>query len=293
MRFLTSSLFLLTALAASLHAQEIRRQTLVLNKSGTAEAPVVFDGKGLVIDLGIDITEQNWIKEGDLWTSRGPLPKHPPIEDVQRAGLFIDEVPLVIRRDREAEKASGVAKKVIYKDPKALRPGEVGWAADGSLYFRWPKEKKPGEGRVIQPPAGLASGVVIAGNHITVRNVTAMHAANDGFNIHGDRVGIRLENVKALSNGDEGISAHETVQMDVLDSEIAWNGSVSGGVADVNDSVTTYTNCVLHHNVNAAFLFDGKKHKVTNCTIHHQDKDIVVRSPDVAVEQSGVVWKKD
>ena len=133
---------------------------------------------------------------------------------------------------------------------------------------------------------------VIDATVLTVRNVTAMHAANDGYNIHGARIGIRLENVKAFSNGDEGISAHETVQMDVVDSEIAWNGSAVGGVADVNDSVTTYTNCVLHHNVNAAFLFDGKKHRVTNCTIHHQDKDIIIRSPDVVVEQSGVVWQK-
>jgi len=120
-----------------------------------------------------------------------------------------------------------------------------------------------------------------------------MHAANDEFHIHGNRIGIRLGSVKALSNGDEGISAHETVQMDVLDSEIAWNGSAAGGVADVNDSVTTYTNCELHHNVNAAFLFDGKSHSVTNCVIHHQVKDIVVRGEGVIVEQSGVVWRKE
>jgi len=292
MRPSTLFLILSVSLLSSLAGQEVRRQPLVLNKSGTPEAPLVFDGKGMVIDLGIDITERDWIKDGDVWTSRGPLPKHPPVEDVQRAGLFIDEVPLLIRRDREAEKASGIAKNIIYKAPAALRPGEVGWTADGSFYFRWPEGKKPGEGRVIQPPAGLASCVSIAASYITVRNVTAMHAANDGFNIHGARVGIRLENVKAFSNGDEGISAHETVQMDVVDSEIAWNGSAAGGVADVNDSVTTYTNCVLHHNVNAAFLFDGKHHRVTNCTIHHQDKDIVMRSPDVVVEQSGVNWQK-
>ena len=215
------------------------------------------------------------------------------MDDTQRAGLFIDEVPLRIMRDRQAEQKSGVKGKVIYPAPQALRPGQMGWAEDGSLYFRWPMEKKPGSGRIIQPPAGLASGVVIACSHIIVRNVTAMHAANDGFNIHGNRVGIRLENVKAFSNGDEGISAHETVQMDVVKSEIAWNGSDAGGVADVNDSVTSYTDCELHHNLGAAFLFDGKSHRVTNCLIHHQDKDIVIRGKDVIVEQSGVVWRKE
>ncbi|MDZ4403388.1 MAG: right-handed parallel beta-helix repeat-containing protein [Prosthecobacter sp.] len=293
MRSLTNSLLWFAALTVSLHAQEIRRKPLILSQGGTAEKPAVFDGKGMIIDLGIDITAHDWIKDGDVWSSRGPLKNHPPVDDEQRAGLFIDEVPLRITRDREAEKKSGVAKKVIFAAPEALQPGQMGWSEDGSLYFRWPKEKKPGEAHIFQPPPGLASGVVIACSHITVRNVTAMHAANDGFNIHGNRVGIRLENVKALSNGDEGISAHETVQMDVVDSEIAWNGSAAGGVADVNDSVTTYTNCELHHNVNAAFLFDGKAHRVTNCVMHHQDKDIVVRGEGVTVEQSGNVWRKE
>jgi hypothetical protein len=160
----------------------------------------------------------------------------------------------------------------------------MGWTAEGALYFRWPKGKTPGGGRIIRPPGKLESGVVIACSHIIVRNLTVRHAANDGFNIHGHRVGIRLENVKAFSNGDEGISAHETVQMDVFDSEIAWNGSAAGGVADVNDSVTSYTRCEVHHNLGAAFFFDGKHHRVTDCLIHHQDRDIVVRG-DAVVEQ--------
>lgn len=293
MRFFVTPLFVFAAFTVLTHAQEVRRQPLVLTKGGTPEQPAVFDGKGMVIDLGIDITSHDWIKDGEVWTSRGPLKGLPPVEDTQRAGLFIDEVPVRIARDRAAEKSPGIVKKAIYTAAKALPPGQMGWAEDGSVYFRWPKEKKVGEGHVIQLPPKLASGVVIACSHIIVRNVTAMHAANDGFNIHGNRVGLRLENVKALSNGDEGISAHETVQMDVFDSEIAWNGSVSGGVADVNDSVTTYAKCDIHHNVNAGFMFDGKFHKVTDCRIHHQDKDIVIRSPDVVVEQSGNIWIKE
>ena len=41
------------------------------------------------------------------------------------------------------------------------------------------------------------------------------------------------------------------------------------------------------------FLFDGKSHRVTNCVIHHQDKDIVIRGEGVTVEQSGNVWRKE
>jgi len=195
------------------------------------------------------------------------MPDHPPVADTQRAGLFIDEVPVRVVRDRAAETRSGEKRKVIYARPEMIKPGEMSWATDGSLYFRWPAGRPPGAGRVIQPPAKPAS--------------------NDGFNIHGHRVGVRLENVKAFSNGDEGISAHETVEMDVVNAEIVWNGSSAGGVADVGDSVTSYTNCEVQHNLGAVFFFDGKYHRATNCVIHHQDRDIVTRG-DATVEKSGV-----
>ncbi|MCA1963773.1 MAG: right-handed parallel beta-helix repeat-containing protein [Prosthecobacter sp.] len=275
-------------LPAFLDAQELRRTPLVLTQGGTPEQPAVFDGQGMVIDLGIDITDLPWVKDGTLWTSAAPFLEHPPIADTQRAGLFIEEVPLRIVRDRAAEKAADTPGKILYAAPQSLKPGEMGWMEDGRLYFRWPVGKVPGTARILRPPGKLESAVVIACSHITVRNVTAMHAANDGFNIHGHRVGIRLENVRALSNGDEGISAHETVQMDVLDSEIAWNGSSAGGVADVNDAETTYTRCQVHHNLGAAFFFDGRRHRLTDCVIHHQAKDIVTRG-DAVVEQSGTV----
>lgn len=276
---------------SSLHAQEVRRTPLILTQGGTPDKPVVFDGQGMIIDLGIDISALGWLKSGELWTAPAPLPGLTPVTDVQRAGLFIDELPVRISRDRVAEKASGLTDKVIYTAPDALQPGQMGWTAEGTVYFRWPREKAPGTAPVIQLPSGLASCVNIACSHITIRNVTARHAANDGFNIHGHRIGIRLENVRAFSNGDEGISAHETVQMDVSDSVIAWNGSSAGGVADVGDSVTTYTSCELHHNVNAAFFFDGKLHRVTRCRIHHQDQDVLVRG-DAVVEQDDVQWLK-
>ncbi|MCP5557615.1 MAG: right-handed parallel beta-helix repeat-containing protein [Verrucomicrobiaceae bacterium] len=283
---------MLALVVGSVRAQEIRRTPLVLSTSGTAEEPFVFDGHGMIIDLGIDVTAHDWQKQGDLWSSRPEFEKSAAAADVQRAPLFIDEVPLRLVRDRAAEQKAGVAGQVIYAAPEALKAGQAGFSPDGVLYFRWPVGKDPAKAKLILPQPGLASGVSFAGNFITVRNVTAIHAANDGFNIHGHRVGIRLENVKAFSNGDEGISAHETVQMDVVKAEIAWNGSSAGGVADVGDSETTYTDCEVHDNLGAAFFFDGKKHRVTNCRIYRQHQDIVTRG-DAVVEQSGNVWEKE
>ena len=285
------SFALLTLLAVTAAAQDIRRTPLTLKDGGTAENPAVFDGKGMIIDLGIEVTTHDWVKNGDLWTSRGPFPDHPAVADTQRAALFIDEAPVRITRDRAAERKSAVKGTVIYATAEMLKPGEMAFTADGAIWFRWPAGKTPGSAKIFLPPAGLASCVNIACSYLTVKNITAIHAANDGFNIHGARIGIRLENVKVFSNGDEGISAHETVQMDVVNAEIAWNGSSAGGVADVGDSITTYTNCEVHHNLGAAFFFDGKQHRVTNCVIHDQTQDIVTRG-DAVVEQSGNTWQR-
>ena len=257
---------------------------LVLKKSGTPEKPHVFDGQGMLIDLGTRVSDHDWIMNGDLWTSRPGFLKsfgHTPRIAGQTAGLFIGDIPITIPRDHEAEKGRPDMKSKCYFPPEKLNPGEMGYAKDGSLYFRWPKGCKPGKaigadrGRfkpIILPAKNGVNGVSIACSDITIRNLTVKYAGNDGFNIHGHRKGIRLEHVRALSCADEGISSHETTEMEVFDSEIAWNGSISGGVTDVNDAVTSYHNCIVHDNAGAAFSFTGKAHRVYDSLIYNQER---------------------
>ena len=261
---------------------------LVLKRSGTPEKPEVFDGQGMLIDLGSRVSDHDWIMDGDLWTSQPGFLKsfgHTPRIAGQTAGLFIGEIPITIPRDHEAEKGRPDMKSKCYFPPEKLKLGEMGYAKDGSLYFRWPKGCKPGKavgadrGRfkpIILPAKNGVNGVSIACSNIIIRNLTVKYAGNDGFNIHGDRRGIRLENVRALSCADEGISAHETTEMEVIDSEIAWNGSISGGVTDVNDAVSTYRNCILHDNAGAAFSFTGKAHRVYDSLIYNQERAFYV-----------------
>jgi len=271
---------------ATLHAEEKPAKItipLVLKEGGTAAKPAVFDGQGRVIDLGVDISQHQWKREGELWTSPpgllGEQGEEPRIAG-QTAGLFIDEIPITIPRDLETEKSHPDRKSRCYVAPDQLQPGEMGYSIDGSLYFRWPKGVAKTKS-IILPSKPGTNGVSIACSHIIVRNVTAKYAGNDGFNIHGDRKGVRLENVKALSNADEGISAHEATEMEVVGAEIAWNGSAAGGVADVNESNTIYRNCVVHDNAGAAFYFAGKSHEVTDTLIYHQEKDFSVEKGTV------------
>lgn len=279
------------AQSSDIAAAKVVRTPLVLREGGTPDKPAVFDGHGMVIDLGSDVTDEAWTKVGELWTSKGPLLGHEKKDAGNFPGLFVDEVPIVIPRDREAEKQHPDRVGRCYVAPDKLQPGQMGYAADGSFYFRWPTGKSPDQGRVILPPQKLISGVTIACSHIVVKNITAMHAGNDGFNIHGAWVGIRVENCRGYSNCDEGISAHDDVQMDVVDSEFAWNGSVAGGVADVNRCVTTYKNCQVHDNVGAAFHFTGKSHRVSDILIYNQKQDFHI-ADGTQVERERVEWRK-
>lgn len=262
---------------ASLPGQEVSRTPLVLKQGGTAEKPAVFDGKGMVIDLGIDVTGHAWRKDGDLWTSTARLAAWDPVAPGIFTGLFIDELPLAIAIDQSAQaKREKGDERNRYLPPSAIAPGQMGVTDAGLVYFRWPAGRSPDRSRLFIPPKPATSAVSIECSHIIVRNLTAMHAANDGFNIHGGRTGIRLENIKALSNADEGISAHDTVEMQVVDSEIAWNASYDGGVVDAGDSVTSYDRCTVHDNPvgkAAAFKFFGGKHRVTNTVIWNQKID--------------------
>ncbi|MBM3858691.1 MAG: hypothetical protein FJ395_03465 [Verrucomicrobia bacterium] len=205
--------------------------------------------------------------------------------------MFIDEVPISVSRDFAAQKVRTEQKERCYLQPAALAPGQMGYLEDGSLYFRWPAGKKPGTARIILPAKEGVSCVTIACSHIIVRNITATYAGNDGFNIHGKWIGIRLENVRAFSNGDEGISAHDDVEMSVDGAEIAWNGSTAGGVADINRCVTSYRNCRVHDNWGGAFFFSGKSHTVTDTLIYNQANDFRIAGATV-VKRERVEWRK-
>lgn len=256
---------------------------VVLSAGGTPEEPVVFDGHGMLIDLGTDISGHTWVEDDDLWTSQpGLLGEHgqEPRLAGQTAGLFVGGIPVTIPRDLDAERAQPDKKSRCYVAAERLQPGEMGYGIDGSLYFRWPKHVRPASNRsqpIVLPAKPGVNGVSIACSYITVRNITVRHAGNDGFNIHGHRRGVRLEQVRALANADEGISAHETTEMEVIGAEVAWNGSAAGGVADVNESVTTYRDCIVHDNAGAAFFFSGKKHAVYDTLIVNQDREFAVQ----------------
>ncbi len=79
--------------------------------------------------------------------------------------------------------------------------------------------------------------------------------------------------------------------MTVDGAEVAWNGSLAAGIADVGQSVTSYRNCRVHDNLGAAFYFSGKQHRVTDSFIYNQRKAFNVLEGSVFT-QKDVTWQK-
>lgn len=250
-------------------------EPILITRGGTAEQPLVIDGHGAIIDLGTDLSSAPWTQDGAEWVCGRDLGR-PPLDDARKpgdwmfAGLFVDGRPYNVRQRR----ATG-----------PLAPGDLRYDADGRLRFV-PLGRAPGAASITLPAPAAVSCVAISGaSFVTVRRLTARYAGNDGFNIHGDCRAIRLEQVRALHCADEGISAHESAEVEVEDAEIAFCGSVSGGITDVQQSVSHYTRCLVHHNRVCGFGFEQGRHRLRTCvSFGHPRGDLPKPSATVVLE---------
>jgi hypothetical protein len=64
--FCSMPLLCVIAAAGFVAAAEVTSKPLHWTEGGTPDAPTVFDGGGLVIDLGIDVTDHPWDRKDDL-----------------------------------------------------------------------------------------------------------------------------------------------------------------------------------------------------------------------------------
>lgn len=230
----------------------LRQHLRIIRKSGLPGKPIVIDGHGVVINLGIDLTGGPWTKIDEGFRYGKPVPKHHEIYSA--SVVFVNGFPL------------------HHYNPN--RPSEREWHGgssryddEGRLIIVFPKGLDPTNAVVVLTGTDdQCSGLLVNGSsHVVLKNMIVVFAGNDGFNFHGVGENVRLENVTALFNGDEGISAHETYQVHATDSEVAFSGSRSGGIADVDDSETTYRNIRSHQNRTKGFHLTGKKHRIEHC----------------------------
>jgi hypothetical protein len=100
---------------------------------------------------------------------------------------------------------------------------------------------------------------------LVIKNLTATHPYNDGFNIHGDCRDVTFENIRAIECGDDGISAHETAQYQV-DGFVSIGNST--GITDTVAAQTSYNRVFIADCVGFdLFFLDKGRYSLTNAII--------------------------
>jgi hypothetical protein len=112
-----------------------------------------------------------------------------------------------------------------------------------------------------------SAGVQMSGDnaHLVIKNLTATHPYNDGFNIHGDCRDVVFENIRAIECGDDGISAHETAEYRV-DGFVSIGNST--GICDTVAAKTSYNRVFIADCIGYdLFFLDDGRYELTNAVI--------------------------
>lgn len=170
--------------------------------------------------------------------------------------------PLAGIQRREGFEAFQQKLRAQYPKLEELKDGQFAWepmdASAGWLYVKGPLEKL--EWAVRQQ--GIFTDREV--HNITIRNLHARHALNDGYNIHGNAQGLKLLNVTAHECFDNGISPHGACSFTVQDSQFLRNEMAAG-----NDFLTEthFLRCTLADSVQEELMIIGGKHMFEDCTI--------------------------
>ncbi len=239
-------------------------------KKGESGKPITLDGHGATLEGSdpIDPTQ---------WTEVAP-------------GLFAND-HLVARNDdaiigrwfflcngqMNHMGRTSKGRSAPFKKPEVLEPGEWTFVKDtsrekppskqiyGSFYLKLPAGQKLADAAIRAPVR--SAGVQFGGEnaHLVIKNLTATHPYNDGFNIHGDCRDVVFENIAAIECGDDGISAHESAQYRV-DGFVSIGNST--GITDTGTAQTSYKNIFLAKNIGFDLYFlDEGRYTLTNALV--------------------------
>lgn len=185
-----------------------RQMVVFHNKSGEPGNPITIDGHGATLSGSEPLDPATWeLVQGGLYRSTTLQPANPAV--IGRYYFIFDGIINRMGRSSKGPRAA-------YSKPEDLQPGEWTWVADEeAFYVRTPGDRPLAECDIAAPMR--ANGVALSGKceHLVIRNLTATHVWNDGFNIHGESNDILFENIRAIECGDDGISAHEQCSIEV------------------------------------------------------------------------------
>lgn len=217
------------------------------DKKGEPGKPITLDGHGATLEGSDPLDPSQWheVSPG-LFAADELLPNLSDAVIGRWFFLFDGKMQLMGRTSKGRSEA--------LKKPEDLQPGEWTFVKDpsrekppskqiyGSFYIRIAPGVAIRDAKLAAPVR--SAGVQFSGDnaHLVIKNLTATHPYNDGFNIHGDCREVVFENIRAIECGDDGISAHESAQYRV-DGFVSIGNST--GICDTGTARTSYRNVFI------------------------------------------------
>lgn len=256
----------------TIHLQPIVYRDYVgfYSKKGEAGRPITLDGHGATLEGSDPLDPMKWTEVSPgLFEAKDLLPR---LDDAIIMRWFFLWDGKMSHMGRTSK-----GKKAAFLQPRELKPGEWTFVRDlsrdkagtpqihGSFFLRLPEGQKLADAHIHVPVR--SAGVQLSGAcaHLVVRNVTATHPYNDGFNIHGDCRDVVFENIRAIECGDDGISAHETAEYRV-DGFVGLRNST--GITDTVAARTSYRHVFLADNLAFDLYFlNAGRYAVTDAVV--------------------------
>lgn len=239
-------------------------------KKGEPGKPITLDGHGATLEGSDPIDQAKWreVSPG-LFANDDLLPGLSDAAIGRWFFLFDGKMQLMGRTSK--------GRSAALKKPEELQAGEWTFVKDasrekppskaiyGTFYLKLAAGQSLAEAKVFAPMR--SAGVQFGGDnaHLVIKNLTATHPYNDGFNIHGDCRDVVFENIRAIECGDDGISAHESAQYRV-DGFVSIGNST--GICDTGTAQTSYNRVFIADCIGFDLYFlDNGRYKLTNAVI--------------------------
>ncbi len=216
-------------------------------KKGLPGQPITLDGHGATLEGANPLDPQQWreISPG-LFAADNLMTR---LDDAMLGRWFFRFAGRMTHMGRTSK-----GRSAPFKKPEDLSPDEWTFQKDaartqpnnsqvfGTFFIRLKAGQSVADAQIEIPVR--SAGVQLGGNnaHLVIRNITATHPYNDGFNIHGDCRDVVFENIRAIECGDDGISAHESAQYRVFGFVSIGN---STGICDTGTSETSYDGVLI------------------------------------------------
>lgn len=239
-------------------------------KKGEPGKPITLDGHGATLDGSDPIDTAKWREVSPGLFANDDL--MPGLSDAVIGRWFFLFDGKMQHMGRTSK-----GKQAPLKKPEELQAGEWTFVNDpsrqkppskaiyGTFYLKLAAGKSLAKAKVFAPMR--SAGVQMSGDnaHLVVKNLTATHPYNDGFNIHGDCRDVVFENIRAIECGDDGISAHETAEYRV-DGFVSIGNST--GICDTVAAKTSYNRVFIADCIGYdLFFLDDGRYKLTNAVI--------------------------